>query len=106
MRKAPAEEERNERARQADESCFASTETIAENSENRTEQGTTKKGDRHKQALLCGAQVQLLAEKRSERSQKHPDHEADVKVQECRDERWEVAGLEKLLRDHCTLQKV
>ena len=78
----------------------AAADPIAEQPHDRPEQRSPQQRNRGEQPLLCRRQMQRVAQERRERSQQDPDHEADVEVQQRRDEGRQVPGCEKPATAH------
>src|SRR5439155_22122062 len=100
---APADKKRHQRQAEPQQAGVATAETVTQNAENRPEKRAAEQRDCGQQALLSGAEVHLLAEKRSQRTEQYPHHEAHVEVEERGDQSRKVARVEKLLRNHSTL---
>ena len=47
----------------------------------------------HHQALLRMRQAEIVGNLYAERAEHDPDHEGEVKIKECGEQRWPVAGL-------------
>ncbi len=94
-RPLPGNHQRHQRETKADETGAASADPVPEHAEDRPEQGAAQQRDGDEQALLRGREAQLLAQERRERAEQHPRHEADVEVQQRRDQRRQVAATEE-----------
>ena len=104
-RDRPADQQRRERERQPGEAGAPAADAIGEDAEHRPEERAAEQRHGDQQALLRGAHAELLAQKRRQRSENHPHHEADVEIEQRRDERRRVAGFKKgLLSHHASIE--
>src|SRR5207249_9997874 len=96
----PAEKQRHEGEADADEPCPARPHMIGERTHHDAEERAAKERRGDQQALLGRAEAEVLGDEVCERPEQVPDAEAQVEVDERREERWPVAYLCELRELH------
>src|SRR6185503_1348610 len=70
-------------------------DAIAEQPHHRPEERSAEQRDGGDETGLRGGEAERVAQERCHRAQQHPGHEADVEVEQRRDQRRRVPGLEE-----------
>ena len=92
----PSEDERHEADCEADQSGAPAADPLRHPAEDRPEERSAEQRDSGQESFLRGRELQRFADEWSERSEDHPDHEADVEIQERGCQCGRVPGLSKI----------
>jgi cobalamin biosynthesis protein CobT len=66
-----------------------------QDAEDDAQHGASEDGGCDHQALMGGVEMQLLGDRHAQRSEQHPDHEAEVEIEEGGEQRRQMAGFEE-----------
>ena len=84
----------------ADDAGAPGLEAIHQHAIDHAQQRSGEHRQRHHEAFLCRAQVQVRGHLHGQRPEHHPNHEAHVKVEERGQQRGKMPSLEKITFDH------
>src|SRR5436309_2903159 len=96
----PGKNQRKQSESEPEQAGPAFAKTLAEKSEYRPEQRSTKKRDCCQQPFLVRRELEHFGEEWSKGTEQDPYHEADIEIEKRRDERWEVAAFHELAFFH------
>ena len=104
VRELPARDQRQQRQRQTEHPGAPPADALAEHAEQRPEQRAAQQRNRRDESLLGRRQPEVFAQKRRERPEQHPRHEADVEVEQRGDERRRVPGAKEPSHATCSFR--
>ena len=91
----PEREQAGDDDRLHDDAGQARLEDIGEEAVDDAQRRAGEHRRRDHQALLAGVEMQVLGDEDRQRSEHHPDHEADIEIEKGGDERGQMARAEE-----------
>ena len=93
---APAPDEGQQDDKLADQAGLLGADAIGEKAHHDAEERTTQDGDSDQNALLASRQPEISGDIDAQRTDEHPDHETDIKIQEGTEQRRGVSRAGKV----------
>jgi hypothetical protein len=97
---SPGQDQAGQHDQLADHPGLLGADAVDQHAVDQAQQRAGQHGDGDHQALLGGVEVEVLGDGHAQRAQDHPDHEAEVEIQERGEQGRRVAGLQEITRDH------